>query len=82
MKNQSKIQTTKKNTVKSTLKKKKEACADCNLNLDSDTENNDEKNIGCDKCPKWYHLKCTIFQGCAYSDIQNSEFICKYCSTT
>ncbi|KAJ8941790.1 hypothetical protein NQ314_010278 [Rhamnusium bicolor] len=66
----------------STLKKKKEACADCNLDLDSDTENNDERNIGCDKCPKWYHLKCTIFQGCAYSDIQNSEFICKYCSTT
>lgn len=29
--------------------------------MTSDTEINDLKNIGCDNCPAWYHLKCTYF---------------------
>lgn len=32
-------------------------CDMCNGN--SDTEEKDYKNIGCDFCDKWYHKKCT-----------------------
>lgn len=60
--------------------KKKEHCASCDLTLDSDTEDNDLKNIGCDSCPNWYHLKCTEFQGCNFSDVENLSFICDFCT--
>lgn len=36
-------------------------CSACNEALVSDIEDDDEKNIGCDECPRWYHMKCTEF---------------------
>lgn len=32
-------------------------CDSCEEELTNDTDINDLKNIGCDNCPAWYHLK-------------------------
>lgn len=57
----------------------KEKCANCNLEMESDKEDNDLKNLGCDKCPKWYHLKYTPYASCIYEEIANKNFICSFC---
>ena len=38
---------------------KKQKCIVCQDELISDTEEEQLKNIGCDHCYRWYHLKCT-----------------------
>ncbi|KAJ8941826.1 hypothetical protein NQ314_010268 [Rhamnusium bicolor] len=52
------------------LKKTKEKCSNCD-ELDSDTNENDLKNVGCDKCSRRFHLKCTDFYGQLNEDIIN-----------
>ena len=51
-------------------------CSECDDTLISDVEDNDEKNIGCDKCIRWYHLKCTRFVGLSYLEAKDKSFEC------
>ncbi|CAG9820685.1 unnamed protein product [Phaedon cochleariae] len=53
----------------------KEKCATCSLDIDSDTEDNDLKNIGCDRCPNWFHLKCSPFQGYHEIEIRENDLV-------
>lgn len=46
----------------------------CNTNLNSDTEDDDNKNIGCDFCEKWYHKKCTELYNIPYSIAAVKEY--------
>lgn len=55
-------------------------CDSCEEELTNDTDINDLKNIGCDNCPAWYHLKCTIFAGEDYENVYNKEFVCPTCN--
>ncbi|KAJ8968816.1 hypothetical protein NQ314_002078 [Rhamnusium bicolor] len=59
--------------------KKKEKCAVCEDELDSDAEDEGEKNVGCDICPRWYHLSCTKLAGQTYVAVCDQEFICNFC---
>lgn len=81
--NTRKIAKTSKNERKLTKKvidiESKQKCGMCNNELYSDVED-DEKNVGCDKCPVWYHLKCTEFVGHAYDEICDTPFTCFLCS--
>lgn len=72
---------------KSISKKKSTTCTVNRIRCDSyeeeltnDTDINDLKNIGCDNCPAWYHLKCTIFAGEDYENVYNKEFVCPTCN--
>lgn len=38
----------------------------CDIILESDEEEYNLKSIGCDKCPRWFHLKCV--EGLAEKD--------------
>ncbi|KAJ8939522.1 hypothetical protein NQ314_011089 [Rhamnusium bicolor] len=75
--------------VQSTMKKRKVTnknsstcteikikCAECEEEIISDTEFNDLKNIGCDDCLAWYHLKCSTFMGKLYEEVMNLPFKC------
>lgn len=62
-----------------TSQKNRVQCSSCETELISDTEENDLKNVGCDQCPRWYHLKCTSFKGNLYEDICAKEFTCLLC---
>lgn len=55
-------------------------CSSCNEELISDTEDEADKNIGCDECPRWYHMKCTEFCGLPYSEAANKDYICFMCT--
>lgn len=57
-------------------------CNNCEEEMTSDTEINDLKNIGCDNCPAWYHLKCTEFAGDMYENIYNKKFLCQICKVS
>lgn len=57
----------------------KTQCAECDDVLISDTEDDNEKNIGCDKCVRWYHLKCTKFAGLSYLLVKDKYFECNLC---
>ncbi|CAF4889510.1 unnamed protein product [Pieris macdunnoughi] len=54
-------------------------CPECDDVLISDVEDDDEKNIGCDKCITWYHLKCTRFVGLSYLEAKDKSFECELC---
>lgn len=54
-------------------------CNNCEEEMTSDTEINDLKNIGCDNCPAWYHLKCTEFAGDIYENVYNKKILCQIC---
>ncbi|KAJ8936784.1 hypothetical protein NQ318_009000, partial [Aromia moschata] len=47
----------------------KHYCGICTEELVSDTEEKNDKNVGCDKCTKWFHLGCTQFIGLKYSEL-------------
>lgn len=51
----------------------------CVTDLDSDAEDDGDKNVGCDFCPKWFHLKCTKFVGLPYNDVEGEYFKCEFC---
>ncbi|XP_041982723.1 uncharacterized protein LOC121735833 [Aricia agestis] len=73
----------KKTTTKNDREKKSEKpvlkCVGCEEDLISDAEDDDEKNIGCDKCPRWFHMRCTTKKGMSYVDVASQEFICHVC---
>lgn len=52
----------------------------CSNDLYSDAEDDNEKNVGCDQCPPWFHVKCTKFIGKYYTDISNEPLTCFLCS--
>ena len=54
-------------------------CAECDEILISDVEDDDEKNIACDKCIRWYHLKCTHFVGLTNLEAKDNSFECDLC---
>lgn len=54
----------------------KEKCRMCINDLYSDAEDDNEKNIECNECPAWFHVKCTKVISQLYTDIQNKSFIC------
>ncbi|KAK9751722.1 hypothetical protein QE152_g4791 [Popillia japonica] len=54
-------------------------CSLCEDDLYSDTEEDSEKNIGCDYCPRWYHLRCTEFAACTYDEVATRDFTCDVC---
>lgn len=54
-------------------------CATCSEELNSDTEDEGNKNIGCDHCTKWYHLRCTEI-GISYEEAATKEYTCYTCT--
>ncbi|KAJ8942842.1 hypothetical protein NQ314_009904 [Rhamnusium bicolor] len=54
-------------------------CANCNEELNSDTDDDDKKNIGCDFCDKWYHKKCTNLIGTPYHIAAIQDYKCDKC---
>lgn len=61
------------------VKTNKIRCASCEDILESDTEEEDLKNVGCDACPRWYHLKCSHFRNERYEIAAASDFMCDFC---
>lgn len=59
--------------------KKNILCSTCDAELDSDTEYDEDKNIGCDFCHRWYHLKCTRFLGIPYEEAATLDYQCDFC---
>ncbi|KAL1489758.1 hypothetical protein ABEB36_013693 [Hypothenemus hampei] len=60
-------------------KKNKIQCAECQDELISDVEEDDLKNIGCNGCPRWYHLKRTTECGKSYVDVAIEKYVCHLC---
>lgn len=58
---------------------KKEKCAVCEDELDSDAEAEGEKNVGCDCCPRWFHLDCTKLAGRPYKEVTRVDYNCDFC---
>lgn len=67
-----KILTTK--TAKKNIK-----CSECSDVLVSDVEDDSEKNIGCDQCIRWFHLKCTNMCDKACAEAALSTYTCPFC---
>lgn len=63
----------------SDTQKEKVKCSLCDEVLFSDAEEDSEKNIGCDICPRWYHLRCTAFGGMKYEDASIMDYACDLC---
>lgn len=60
-------------------KKPKRKCSKCEDELISDIEDEEEKNIGCDNCIRWYHLRCTNLSNLPYIEAAKKEYICEHC---
>ncbi|CAH0718999.1 unnamed protein product, partial [Brenthis ino] len=83
----SKVKEKKKVTVRSTSKKmlkrscqnKAIKCSQCSDDLISDVEDDAEKNIGCDHCARWFHLKCTVLKQTPYVEAAQSDYTCPFC---
>lgn len=58
----------------------KEKCLVCMQDLDSDAEEDPEKNIGCGNCLKWFHLWCSKFEGLDIIDVKDVEYLCHTCN--
>ncbi|GBP07377.1 hypothetical protein EVAR_69469_1 [Eumeta japonica] len=69
----------KESKVKRKKGKQKEICSACEEELNTDAEDDDLKNVGCDTCPQWFHLKCTNLKNVKYNDIFKLDFICRTC---
>lgn len=74
-----KVKTKNKKTSKVTATQSCIQCVGCEEDLISDVEEDDLKNIGCDKCPRWFHLKCTVHKGRPFAEIAEKEYICHVC---
>lgn len=70
----------KKAGNKRITKKRNLKCSQCSEDLVSDVEDDLEKNIGCDKCIRWFHLKCTILKNVHFSEAANSDYTCPFCT--
>uniref|UniRef100_A0A2H1VYN5 SFRICE_031947 n=1 Tax=Spodoptera frugiperda TaxID=7108 RepID=A0A2H1VYN5_SPOFR len=55
------------------MEKEKIHCAGCEEELISDVEEDADKNIECDICPKWFHLKCTVHRVRNYMEVAKEE---------
>lgn len=62
-------------TPKKTIK-----CDACDEELISDVEEDEEKNIGCDLCARWFHLRCTDFIGLSYDEVASKDYTCYACT--
>ena len=40
----------------------------------------EKKNIGCDKCCSWFHLRCSEFKDCSYDEASTKDFVCDMCN--
>lgn len=69
----------RKKVARAEKAKVREKCARCSDYLISEAEDDEDKNIGCDLCPQWFHMKCTAFQGRKYEEVYQEEFICDQC---
>lgn len=92
-KNNEKVEVQRRKTVKRTKTDKlstlgtenkennitKHTCNQCEVILNSDTDEDEDKNVGCDFCTKWYHLKCTNFIGLSYDEVKDKAFKCNSC---
>ncbi|KAF5271158.1 hypothetical protein FQR65_LT17691 [Abscondita terminalis] len=86
-KNSSRKKKTQKEVVKNceekensyTVAKGKEKCENCEDELDSEAEQDGEKNIGCDSCPRWFHLQCTNLSNMMYEEAANMDYQCDFC---
>ncbi|KAL4703078.1 hypothetical protein ACJJTC_004896 [Scirpophaga incertulas] len=54
-------------------------CNCCEDELISDVEEDGEKNIGCDSCIRWYHLKCTSHSILSYNEAAKAEYEYELC---
>lgn len=54
-------------------------CSLCDEALVSEAEEDSEKNIGCDHCIRWYHLKCSRFFGMPYAEAAVKDYKCELC---
>ena len=66
------------NTNRIENKKNKQQCAICDEDLESDTEIENDKNVGCDACPRWFHLGCPKFSGQSYNEVANADYVCDF----
>lgn len=78
-KNEKKLKAKDENDKLKNLVKKKVKCALCLDVLESDAEEEGEKNVGCDLCPRWFHLYCTKMAGETYDSVTDKEFFCDFC---
>lgn len=71
----------KKKTGRTVRRKSKpsKTCPACKEELVSDVEEEGLKNIGCDTCPVWFHLRCTPLKDLPYFEAAESLFICPGC---
>lgn len=74
-----KLKDKNQNLVVTKNEKEKILCAGCEEELVSDVEEDENKNIGCDICPKWFHLKCTVHRGRNYIDVAKEDYTCHHC---
>lgn len=80
MKNQkSKLEDKQNKNEDNIAEREKIKCAFCDEDLISDTDDDLEKNIGCDYCTSWYHFKCTDFLDLTYEVAASKEFKCDLC---
>uniref|UniRef100_A0A1Y1JS08 PHD-type domain-containing protein n=1 Tax=Photinus pyralis TaxID=7054 RepID=A0A1Y1JS08_PHOPY len=68
-----------KQSKKNAAKKLKLMCSLCEDELVSDTEDDSLKNLGCDACPKWFHLACTELSNLSYNEASTRDFLCSSC---
>lgn len=59
--------------------KRKTTCSLCNDELVSDAEEEAERNIGCDFCPRRYHLHCTEPSDLPYFVAAEKDYKCNFC---
>ncbi|VEN39721.1 unnamed protein product, partial [Callosobruchus maculatus] len=69
----------KENDTNSNEDKERISCFFCEDDLYSEAEEDSEKNIGCDYCTRWYHLRCTEFAEFPYEDVANRDYRCEMC---
>lgn len=72
----------RRSCLKQKVSKKKKITKTCSLCLDdliSDAEEEAEKNIGCDLCPRWFHLSCTELSALTYSEAADRAYKCNFC---
>ncbi|XP_050681505.1 uncharacterized protein LOC126976946 [Leptidea sinapis] len=70
----------KKTVLKKGTKKAAVQCSECLEALISDVEDDAEKNIGCDNCIRWFHLKCTEMCNKSYVEAAISTYTCPFCN--
>ena len=68
------VETNDKGNIEDKIK-----CAACTEYLNSDTDDEENKNIGCDHCTKWFHLRWTEI-GLSYEEAAAQEYSCYSCS--